>query len=198
MPSKYLSGSSECRAVCLPMAYFAPGPSKAGRYFFRMKYGKLFVISVVVFYLLFWAFTLLFPGDTVISRVTTLPVAKDLAIKKFADAPRFFQQWLVGNQAGINIKTARTSFYPNTLVNSEPQPGADTIFFAIDRLGSKAINGGLVLYRFSPDNTLAQLFYVFNTPWYKPWDKMATMMNDKRYGGGMDSALMLLKAQFNP
>jgi hypothetical protein len=39
---------------------------------------------------------------------------------------------------------------------------------------------------------------VFNTPWYKPWDKMATMMNDKRYGGGMDSALMLLKAQFNP
>lgn len=163
-----------------------------------MKYGKLVLISIVVFYLLFWAFTLLFPGDTVVSRVTTLPLSQQAVRGKFDAGASFLQQWLVTPQPNINIKTGSTSFYPNNLLNAERQPGADTIFFAISRPGSKAINGGVALYPLSADSTLAQLFYVFNTPWYKPWDKMATMMNDKRYGQGMDSALVLLQRQLTP
>jgi hypothetical protein len=34
---------------------------------------------------------------------------------------------------------------------------------------------------------------VFETHWYKPWEKMAQVANDAKYGGQMDSALFKLK-----
>ena len=139
-----------------------------------------------------WGFTLLFPGTTVLSRVVSLTIKKDSLMKPFQSA-EFYKNWLIGNDTSINISTAKTSFYPNNLFNSERQPGADTIFFKIEKGNQKPITGGVGFYYITPDTTLTQLFYVFNTAWYKPWDKMATMMNDKRFGNSMDSALAQLK-----
>jgi hypothetical protein len=157
-----------------------------------MKYAKLALISVIVFYIMFWAFSLLFPGTTVVSRVRQVAQPKLLLAKSFESGSTFFGSWLLAGQPSTALSIGPASFYPNNLVNTEPQPGADTIFFAIETGKDRRITGGIALYQFSADTTLTQLFYVFNTPWYKPWDKMATMMNDKRYGTGMDSALQRL------
>ena len=161
---------------------------------FSMRHIKLLIISILVFYGMVWGFSLLFPGTTVLSRVVSLPLKKNSLMKPF-EAPEFYKSWLIGNDTSIRITTAKTSFYPNNLFNSERQPGADTIFFKIEKGNQKPINGGVAFYFISADTTITQLFYVFNTAWYKPWDKMATMMNDKRFGNSMDTALELLKKE---
>jgi hypothetical protein len=160
-----------------------------------MRIIKLGVISFVIFYSLIWCITLLFPNVTVLSRVINIAGKKDSLAHSIKSNRISYNQWLTDASTGVDVRTSDISFYNNDLFNAERQANADTIYFELRHQQQTFLKGGIGLYQLSDDSTTTQLFYVFETHWYKPWEKMAQVMNDAKYGGHMDSALLKLKME---
>lgn len=164
-----------------------------------MRLIKLGLISIVAFSLLFWGITLLFPSVTVISRVRNIAGSSDSLQKRLATNAISYRQWLLPDTGDYDIRTSDISFYENNLYNSAPQPNADTLFFEIRQKGNGSLQGGIGFYQLRPDSVTTQLYFVFSTPWYKPWEKLRMMMVDKQYDAQMNEALQKLGAlQTNP
>ena len=159
------------------------------KHFFRLG-----LISVVAFALLLWLFTLLFPSVTVLSRVENIAGNTDSLKRRLTSNEISYRQWLLPDSGDYDIRTSDISFYENTLYNAEPQPNADTLYFEIRQPGTKPLQGGIAFYQLRSDSVTTQLYYVFRTPWYRPWDKLKMMMVDKQYDGQMQGALQRLKA----
>lgn len=153
-----------------------------------MKYIKLLLISVVGFSLLFLGITLLFPSVTVISRATNVQgqtnIHNDL---NWVLSPNEDNEIVVeqSDQPGYNARLFNAD--EGAIAN------ADTVFFSLLSRNKRLASGGVATYRLAADSSTVQLFYVFETPWYKPWEKMRMMMMDDLIGPGMDSALLRLK-----
>jgi hypothetical protein len=160
-----------------------------------MRLIKLALISLVVFYMLIWAITFLFPNVTVLSRAINIAGSKDSVASKIKTNVIPYRVWLTNNNDKVDVHTSDISFYENDLFNAERQPNADTIYFEMVHQKESFLKGGLGLYQLSKDSATAQLFYVFRTKWYKPWEKMAQIANDAKYGGQMDAALSKLKLE---
>ncbi len=157
-----------------------------------MKFLKLALISVVAFGLLLWGFTLLFPSVTVLSRVQNIAGSSDSLQQKLAANTISYRQWLLPDSGTFDIRTSDISFYENNLFNAAPQSYADTLYFEIRQPGYPALQGGIGFYQLRADSVTTQLFYVFRTPWYKPWEKLKLMMADKQLGPQMEGALKKL------
>jgi hypothetical protein len=160
-----------------------------------MRFIKLALISVIAFYLLIWGMSAVLPKVNVMSRVINMAGDKDSIDAKISSREIPFKSWLTNNNDSIEVKTARTSFYENNLFNADRQPGADTIYFDMRYRDRSIVKGGLGLYQLSQDSATVQLFYVFHSSWYKPWQKMAGMINEAKYGNQMDQALQMLKRE---
>jgi hypothetical protein len=158
-----------------------------------MHFVKLGLISIVAFALLLWGFTLLFPSVTVLSRVQNIAGSSDSLMQKFATNEISYRQWLLPDSGDYDIRTSDISFYEDNLYNAAPQPNADTLFFEIRQPGNTSLQGGIATYQLREDSVTTQLYFVFTTPWYRPWDKLKMMMIDKQYGEQMESALRKLK-----
>lgn len=159
-----------------------------------MRIVKLGLISIVAFSLLFWGFTLLFPGTTVISRVINIAGSGDSLKRKITTNQVSYRQWLLPDSGEFDIRTSDISFYENNLFNAAPQPNADTLYFEIRQPGNPSLQGGIGFYQLRPDSVTTQLYYVFTTPWYQPWNKLRMMMVDKQMAGQMEGALQKLSA----
>lgn len=159
-----------------------------------MHFLKLGLISVVAFALLLWGFTLLFPSITVLSRVQNIAGSSDSLMHRFSTNEISYRQWLLPDSGNYDIRTSDISFYEDNLYNAAPQPNADTLFFEIRQPGNKSIKGGIATYQLREDSVTTQLYFVFTTPWYRPWDKLKMMMVDKQYGEQMEAALKKLWA----
>ena len=160
-----------------------------------MKFLKLALISVIAFYLLIWGMSAVLPKVNVMSRVLNMAGDKDSIESKIESKQIQFKSWLTNNNDSIEVQTAKTSFYENNLFNADRQPDADTIYFDMRYRERSIVKGGLGLYQLSRDSTTVQLFYVFHSSWYKPWQKMAGMLNEAKYGNQMDQALQKLKQE---
>jgi hypothetical protein len=162
-----------------------------------MKIVKLGLLSVVVFSLLFWAITLLFPSNTVVSRAANVGVKADSVLHMLRTNKVSMQVLLADTNRSLKVAAADIPFYTDNLFNAlnrEAVPSADTVFFGIKQGGSVLVEGGIAAYQLAADSATVQVFYVFQTPWYKPLRKMKMMMADKAYGPGIDSSLARLKA----
>ena len=162
-----------------------------------MKILKLLVISILVFGMLFWGITLLFPSTTVISRATNIAgKASDLemSMKNNTLSPH---EWLLpeDHSQPFDCRTSDVPFYDADLFNAQQNAVAngDTLFLSIRQQDQKDVLGGVAFYQLSQDSATIQLYYVFENPWYKPWEKMRMMMMDKAIGPGMEAALQKLK-----
>ncbi len=162
-----------------------------------MKLVKLFLISFVAFVVLLWGITLMFPSNTIISRVISVSDKADTLAKKIKSNEISMQTLLAGNNSELVVHTSDIPFYESNLFNRvsrDAVPNADTIFFRVVYHNEAIAMGGLALYQLSADSTTTQMFYVFQTPWYDPLHKMKMMMSDKTYGPSLDSALIRLKS----
>ena len=157
-----------------------------------MRVVKLGLISLVAFSLIIWGFTMLFPSVTVLSRVQNMYGSGDTLMRRFATNAISYRQWLLPDSGNFDIRTADIPFYTASLYNAEAQPGADTLFFEVRQPGVRSLQGGIATYQLRPDSVTTQLFYVFYTPWYRPWDKLKLMMADKQMGPQMDASLQKL------
>ena len=70
---------------------------------------------------------------------------------------------------------------------------AHTIYIELRQKTNQFLRGGIAFYQLAADSATVQLYYVFHTKWYMPWDKMAQIANDAKYGDHLDSALQRLK-----
>jgi hypothetical protein len=154
-----------------------------------MHFIKLGFISVIVFSVLLWGITLMFPSVTVLSRVRNIAGETGTLKRKLSDNKISYKEWLLPDSGNFDIRTSDISFYENNLFNAAPQPNADTIYFEIKQEGNRSLQGGIGLYQLRPDSVTTQLFYVFTTPWYRPLDKLKMMMIDKQYDAQMEGAL---------
>lgn len=158
-----------------------------------MNYIKLGLISAIVLYCIIWAITLIFPNVTVMSRVVNIGGEANQVTPLIKNETIPYSQWLTSGNTGMQVKTGENSFYTSDLYNAEPMANADTLYFEMIHEQRRFLTGGIGFYNLSPDSTTTQLFYVFETQWYKPWQKMAQLINDTRYGAHMDSSLARLK-----
>ncbi|HSR39526.1 MAG TPA: hypothetical protein VLL95_11475 [Phnomibacter sp.] len=161
-----------------------------------MKLIKLALISIVVFTVLLWGITLMFPSNTVISRAANIHGSADSLFKKVKTNEISLTSILAATNNGVSLQAADIPFYEDNLFNALNQsavPAADTLFFRLSYGGKAIAEGGMAFYQLVPDSATTQVFYVFQTPWYQPLKKMKMMVADKVYGPGLDSALLRLK-----
>jgi hypothetical protein len=166
--------------------------------FAKMKWIKLALVSVVVFGLLLWAITLMFPSNTVISRAVNVSGNAQTMATLVQSGAVPVRPILAANDTTLVVQMASKPFYKNNLFNTMVQaavPEADTVFFSIKRQNHTMAEGGIAFYQLSTDSATTQLFYVFQTPWYQPLEKLKMMMADKAMGASVDRSLQVLKAQ---
>ncbi len=138
-----------------------------------MKYIKLFFISVVVFGVMLFCISLLFPSNTIVSR------AVNIAINK---SPR-------------NILLSdlyRTAYSDSSSINSLKE--SDTLL--VQTPFASHIQQGVAIYDTHSDSTAVQVFYKIHVPTYKFWDKFGLMLNETKYGPSLDSAIKKIEAKF--
>ncbi len=163
-----------------------------------MKYLRLILVSIVVFSLLLWGITLLFPSDIVISRASNHSGKAKSLFDRFESNEISLQTMVqhMNPDQPVTVKTADIPFYSKTLFNildSASVPNADTLFFRFQNENQETLNGGLAFYQLSEDSSTIQAFYVLHEPWYKPVNKFRLMVADKTHGPGLDSILVRLK-----
>lgn len=161
-----------------------------------MKLIKLGLISILVFTILLWGITLMFPSNTVISRAVNVYGNADSLYRKLKSNEVSINSILTSGETGLSLQAADIPFYEDNLFNALNQsavPSADTLFFRMSFKGKAIAEGGIALYQLVPDSATTQIYYVFQTPWYQPLKKMKMMVADKVYGPGLDSALLRLK-----
>lgn len=158
-----------------------------------MKFIKLGILSIIVFSFILWAFSLLFPASTVLSRVRNLPGSSTQLQAQLQQKGMRLEQWLLPDGSGnLSVATGDAPFYKWQLYNGLPQPEADTLYFQIKEAEDKVLNGGIGFYQLTPDSVTTQIFLVFETPWYNPVKKLGMMLVDKQYGPIMEGALQRL------
>ncbi|MEO7309384.1 MAG: hypothetical protein ABIX01_03225 [Chitinophagaceae bacterium] len=134
-----------------------------------MKYIKLFILSVVVFGLVIFLISLLFPSVTYVSRAMTLWGRRDSVRKAL---PRLFTK----------------AFSRQDLVTAlDFNATQDTLHFSIN--GQEEVSGAMAVYAMCDDSTTVQVFYTIKVPWYKPWQKFGLMINEQKYGPSLDTAI---------
>ncbi|MES2776550.1 MAG: hypothetical protein V4722_20400 [Bacteroidota bacterium] len=136
-----------------------------------MKYFRLFIISVVVFGLMIFCISLLFPSVTYVSRAMNIAGGRD-SVR--ATMPQLFSK-------GFNQQQTQIAFVKDFSASG------DTLHFKIN--GQEQVNGALAVYAMGEDSTTIQVFYQINTPWYKPWQKFGLMLNEEKYGPSLDTAI---------
>jgi hypothetical protein len=160
-----------------------------------MKLIKLGLLSLLALVIMVWGIALLFPANTIVSRAGNIAGSSDTLLKKFTTNKISAQKWLARDQRDLVVKTSDIAFYNNNLFNEQQAENthADTLFFQVSRGNEMLLQGGLALYQLIPDSTTVQLFYVFQTPWYKPHIRWKMMMADKALGPSLDSMLNRLR-----
>lgn len=136
-----------------------------------MKYVKLFFISVIVFGVMLFCISLLFPSTTIVSRAVNV---KDSTVKDQLPA---LHSLAFGSRTG-----ARQPTQPDTLLS-------------ISAFASY-IQEGVATYTLSSDSTAIQVFYKIHVPTYKFWKKFGLMLNEAKYGPSLDSAIKRISATF--
>lgn len=150
-----------------------------------MRYFKLFIISVVVFSILLFCLSLVFPSTTYVSR----------AVNVKGERQAVFPLLHKMNMLAFHQKSSFAVSKPMILdVQVKRGQNADTILSDITY--SNDIKAGLAFYQAGNDSTTVQVFYKIYAPWYKPWKKFALMLNESKYGPSLDSAIIRISRQF--
>lgn len=138
-----------------------------------MKYIKLFFISIIVFGVMLFFISLLFPSTTIVSRAVNVNATRGESNSSMTD----LHNLVFGNATGAKIPT-------------QPDTFLTTSAFASN------IQEGVAVYKLTPDTTTIQTFYRIHVPWYQPWNKFGLMLNETKYGPPLDSAIKRIEEGF--
>lgn len=158
-----------------------------------MRIIKLGIISLVVFGIIIYLFSLLIPSKVRISRAMNIAASKDSISKHIADI-RTWQYW---NDMVIQQDSGRgkfeTGLYSNEklsvkLLSANP----DSLRTSWKHAGSEPVLSGFNLVQSLSDTTVAQWYFDFELKWY-PWEKFGSIVFDQQLGPAMEKSLQNLK-----
>jgi len=159
-----------------------------------MKYLKLALISAAIFGLLFFAMSLLFPSQVVVSRAVDISKGSNDIYKKLKDI-KGWKGWIseLNNSAVMQItdtslRTASTSI----LITAISQDKVISLW--TNSTGSEQESTMRVITAPSqPNTTTVQWQFVEQISWYKPWEKFSSLVSDQILGTMMEQDLNNLK-----
>jgi len=161
-----------------------------------MRHIKLLLISIVVFIIILFGMSLLFPSNVVISRAVDISANANDVYKKL-DNCVVWKSWVTQlNDASLQNITA-------TKIHSEK---LDVTIIAVqsDKIISqwRVINGNLqestmriISSTSMPNAVTVQWQFEEHINWYQPWEKFASLVGDQILGTMMENNLNNLKKQ---
>ncbi len=149
-----------------------------------MRYFKLFIISVIVFSIILFCLSLLFPSTTYVSRAVNVKGQKTHLPYRLPEILEIAFQKVSLSSKAIDLQNETFSYSPE----------ADSL--VSDVLFLDDVRQGVVSHNAGKDSTTIQVFYKIHVPFYKPWKKFALMLNESKYGPSLDSAISRISRQF--
>lgn len=163
-----------------------------------MRYVKFALLSVVAFFIVLTALSLLFPSDTRVVRVINVAASRQrvaaavsdfhtwgewndflhapLTNIKYSSPSRGAGAWLRADQLAIGMLSADSN---GILVNWHPASG-------------KQFRGGMQFLSVYADSVTIQWWFDFHFRWY-PWEKLRILVYDRKLGPVMEESLKGLK-----
>ena len=146
-----------------------------------MKVLKLVLISVIAFFLLMLAFSLLIPSHIRVSRAIHIEGERQKLIP-LINSVAGWEQW--NSLAASKTGSLSISSVSDSLVK--------TVF----KTKNQSIDNGLAVYEIRPGTLTVQWYIDFHLPWY-PWEKFGGILYDKQFGPVMEQDLKKLSQLVN-
>lgn len=158
-----------------------------------MRVLKLGIISLIVFGVIVYLFSLFIPSHVRISRAVTIYKSK----KEIADYVSDLRTWRHWNNMILKQDSTSGSFEKdrykgsNLTVNLK-SVSADSVITSWQYANSTPVNSGFYLVQSLSDTTVAQWYFDFHLKWY-PWEKFGSIIFDQELGPPMEKSLSELK-----
>ena len=158
-----------------------------------MRFIKLGLISAVVLFAVVTAISLLFPSTVIVSRAVNISVPKDSIIDLVKDF-NGWKQWIDGMEKNVvKIKSRTEADLAGTTVLIDTTESKYTIQSSWKNKSKQMTSTISVLNDSASKVTIVHWQFEQHIKWY-PWEKFASMMNDKILGTMMESNLARLKS----
>lgn len=157
-----------------------------------MRFIKLGLISAVILFAVIMLLSLLFPSTVIVSRAVNINVPKDSIVYLVKDFDGW-KIWVDGMQktsVKIISKTEADLSGTKVLLDTTSNYSIKSFWQNKNREMASVIN---LINDSSSKITVVQWQFEQHVKWY-PWEKFASMMNDKILGTMMETNLARLKA----
>jgi hypothetical protein len=157
-----------------------------------MRLLKLGIISLIVFGLIVFVFSLFIPSHVRISRAMTIGKSKADISAYIADM-RTWSGWneMITSQDS-NGRFEKQLYTSPKLKVEIVRVMEDSITTSWKYQRSDPINSGFYLVQSLSDTTVAQWYFDFHLDWY-PWEKFGSIIFDQQLGPPMEKSLLNLK-----
>jgi len=160
-----------------------------------MRIIKLGIISLIVFFLIITGFSLFIPSHVRVSKAIDITASKDSVMNQLSDAANW-KKWFPGGDTAVSIMidgkikgigTGGNTGLVITAVNDS------AVLTGVIGSKSKSGKSGWNIFDGSRPNTITVQWYMdFHLRWY-PWEKLSSLLLEKRYGPMMEKGLDNLK-----
>ena len=158
-----------------------------------MRFLKLGLISAVVLFAVVTFISLLFPSTVIVSRAVNIYVPKDSIVPLVKDF-NGWKKWINGmEKESVKILSATEANLAGTTVVIDTTGSVYSINSSWQNKNKKMTSAINVLNDSASKITIVQWEFTQHIKWY-PWEKFASMMNDKILGTMMESNLARLKS----
>lgn len=157
-----------------------------------MRFIKLIGISVVILFALVTALGLLFPSRVIVSRAVDITAPKDSILLLIKDI-NGWKKWVEGmNDQSVVISSPTKALLGKTDVTITKVTDSSVTSVWVGRNGNQQIASINVFGDSTRIQTVVQWQFQQQLKWY-PWERFASMMNDKILGTMMEQNLNNLK-----
>jgi hypothetical protein len=153
---------------------------------------KVILLSFFILGLLIFAFSLLIPSSTKVSRATTIAKPMYYVNQQISDLPHW-KKWHAGlnNDSTLIADTINYKLTSSLFDMALQQHTDSTLQYVVTTKSKQRIQSNIVLLNHN-DSCTVQWQYVFKSNIY-PWEKFASLLHDNIYGATLDSNLTALK-----
>lgn len=158
-----------------------------------MRVIKLGIISLIVFSVIVYLFSLIIPSHVRISRAVTIYKSK-IDIANYVSDLRTWKNWnnMILKQDSTGGAFEKDSYKGTNLTVNLRSVAPDSVITTWQYANSKPVNSGFYLVQSLSDTTVAQWYFDFHLKWY-PWEKFGSIIFDQELGPPMEKSLSDLK-----
>ena len=163
-----------------------------------MRFIKLGLISMIVFFLLATGISLLLPSYQRVSRAINIAVPMQKLVQTVSDL-RTWGQWNQFTSASglTHVQLSSPSSDSGAFLSSDQLEltmlyRPDSIRLHWDQTKGRSFDGGFNFMQLRSDSSTVQCWFDFRVRWY-PWEKFSSFFFDQQLGPVMEESLSNLK-----